>query len=173
MDNCVAYSAQFGKWCIGCDVPLASNHPGAVGFLKKEATKADCWSARMDGKYVKEGHGTGPCYDLETAKQQCEDATDCFAIATQSNVCSGQFRVTHGGPTFMTYSNWQPYDLHAYQLDRSCVSVPTDAPTPVPIATKADCWSARMDGKYVNEGHGTGPCYDLETAKQQCEDASD
>ena len=32
--NCVAYSAVFGIWCIGCDRPLDINHGGFLGYLK-------------------------------------------------------------------------------------------------------------------------------------------
>jgi len=81
-----------------------------------------CWSKRLDGKYVREGHTeTDECYELEVAVKKCEEATDCFAIATQSNVCGGRYRVTHGGPTFKSYANWEPYKLWSYKLDRECL----------------------------------------------------
>jgi len=49
--------------------------------------QASCWSDRLDGKYVSQQHGkTNECYDLGTAKQKCMEASDCGAIATQSNV---------------------------------------------------------------------------------------
>jgi hypothetical protein len=50
------------------------------------------WSSRKDGYYIKEQHGsTNKCYDLETAKSQCEAAPDCHEIATQNNVCGGKW----------------------------------------------------------------------------------
>ena len=71
----------------------------------------------MLGRYVQEGHGqVNECYStLEEAKSKCIAAGDCKAIATQSNVCGGKFRVTHGGPTFVKYENWKQYDLKAWE----------------------------------------------------------
>ena len=67
---------------------------------------------------MQEGHGQiNECYTtLEEAKAKCLAAGDCKAIATQSNVCSGEFRVTHGGPTFIAYANWKHYALKAYEF---------------------------------------------------------
>merc|ERR1712096_594085 len=43
--------------------------------------------------------------------------------ATQSNVCGGKYRVSHGSAaTLKHYSNWQAYNLGAYTLDRSCLA---------------------------------------------------
>eukprot|EP01050_Picozoa_sp_SAG11_P012913 SAG11_NODE_1469_length_4850_cov_2.659651_4_plen_372_part_00 len=76
------------------------------------------WTLQQ-GYYVIEGHtDTSECYPLEEAKLMCLAASDCHAIATQSNVCSGQYRVTHGGPTLTYYNDWATYDLHAYSLSR-------------------------------------------------------
>ena len=68
-----------------------------------------------------EGHDTtNECYStLEEAKEMCLAAPDCYAIATQSNTCGGQFRVSHGGPTFNYYSNWEKYNLRAWELSCS------------------------------------------------------
>lgn len=57
------------------------------------------------GVYVKEGQGQSKncARDLDSAKRQCERAPDCMAVASQSNVCGGKYRVTHGGPTLMIY----------------------------------------------------------------------
>jgi hypothetical protein len=33
--SCVAFSAIFGSWCIGCSVPLASAHDGSTAYLKQ------------------------------------------------------------------------------------------------------------------------------------------
>ena len=74
--------------------------------------KDDCWKQR-DGDYILEGYGpTIECYaTLEEAKNKCLAAGDCKGIATQNNVCGGQFRVTHGGPTFLSYKKWKQYSL--------------------------------------------------------------
>ena len=76
----------------------------------------ECWEG-MIGRYVQEGHGQeNECYlTLDEAQSKCIAAGDCKAVATQNNVCSGMFRVTHGGPTFVEYENWQQYDLKAYE----------------------------------------------------------
>ena len=81
-----------------------------------------CWSSRLNGKYIKEQHGaTNECYSFEEAKEKCEAASDCHGIATQSNVCGGQYRVSHGSTaTLLHYNDWASYNLWAYTLDRSC-----------------------------------------------------
>ena len=66
-----------------------------------------------------EGHGsTNECYTtLKEAKAKCLAASDCYAIATQTNICGGKFRVSHGGPTFIqadsnpsvTFRSWELY----------------------------------------------------------------
>ena len=77
---------------------------------------SECWKQRK-GDYVIEGHGQeNECYaTIEEAKAKCLAAGDCRAIATQNNVCGGKFRVTHCGPTFIAYENWQPYSIIAYE----------------------------------------------------------
>ena len=77
---------------------------------------SECWKQR-NGDYVKEGHGeVDECYPtLDEAKTKCIAAGDCKAIATQSNVCDGKFRVSHGGPTFVEYENWQSINLKSYE----------------------------------------------------------
>jgi len=91
---------------------------GGGAPVKRAASKG--WSSRRDGYYIKEQHGkTNECYDLETAKFKCERAPDCHGIATQSNVCGGKYRVTHGAKaTLVHYANWKPYNLWAYTLKR-------------------------------------------------------
>ena len=76
----------------------------------------ECWE-KMNGRYVVEGHGqVTECYPtLEEAQAKCIAASDCKAIATQSNVCAGKFRVTHGGPTFKSFEYWKYYNLYAYE----------------------------------------------------------
>jgi len=83
------------------------------------------WSSRKNGIYIQEQHGkTNECYNFATAKLKCQAAGDCHAIATQSNVCGGKYRVTHGGPTEKKYGNWKAYNLWSYTLTcndaRSC-----------------------------------------------------
>ena len=82
---------------------------------------SECWKYQ-EGYYIAEQHGaTNECYDLNTAKAKCIQAEDCHGIATQSNVCGGQYRVSHGTTaTLKHYANWASYNLWAYTLDRSC-----------------------------------------------------
>lgn len=94
-----------------------------------------------EGRYVQQGHGsTSECYDEETAKQKCVEASDCHAIATQSNICGGQYRVTHGGPSLKPvisrYPNWQHWGMKAFTTRRRCpTGTTTAAPTQsAPIA---------------------------------------
>ena len=81
-----------------------------------DADTSDCWKQR-NGYFVQEGHEqVNECYPtLVEAQSNCIPADDCKAIATQSNVCAGKFRVTHGGPTFVWNEYWQPYNLKAYE----------------------------------------------------------
>ena len=77
-----------------------------------------CWSARTPGFYITEGHGTQTeCGDLATAKQKCEAAADCGGIANQYNICGGEWRVSHGGPTLVAGS---VATFAVYTLDRTC-----------------------------------------------------
>merc|ERR1711998_339714 len=79
------------------------------------------WSARLNGRYVREQHGaTNECYDFQTAKRRCEAAPDCSSIARQTSVCGGRYRVTHMGPTLVPYQNWQPHGIWSYRLTRNC-----------------------------------------------------
>merc|ERR1711924_118175 len=39
--ECVAYSAQFGKWCIGCKEELSEDHKGATAFKKSPGDGTD------------------------------------------------------------------------------------------------------------------------------------
>ena len=78
-----------------------------------------CYWRQKDGFYVEEGHGqTNECYPtLDKAKAKCVAAGDCKAIATQKNFCNGNFRVTHGGPTFINFTmfNWKFLDMTSYE----------------------------------------------------------
>lgn len=81
-----------------------------------------CWSKRIDGDYVLEQQGaTNECYSFDVARQHCEAAMDCFAVATQSNICGGLYRVTYGGPTLKPYADWKTLKLGSYKLDRACI----------------------------------------------------
>ena len=72
---------------------------------------------------MREGHSTtDECYDtLKEAKENCIASRDCHAIATQSNVCGGKYRVSHGGPTFITASSlgidWTSFNLRAWEYE--------------------------------------------------------
>lgn len=116
-------------------------------------TPISCWSERLVGKFIWQQHGqTNECYEFQTAKTLCEKASDCYGIATQSNVCGGKYRVTHstiGRATLYTWSTWQQYNLWAYTLDRSClpttsagrrlaVSTLPKAPEPLPPVEMTD-----------------------------------
>ena len=78
----------------------------------------DCntW-VQHDGYYVDEVHGTASeCYSTqEEAKTKCKTFLDCNAIATQNDVCGGQFRVTHGGLTFIYLEDWKSSNLSAWE----------------------------------------------------------
>merc|ERR1711939_491929 len=39
--ECVAFSAIFGKWCIGCKEALSDNHKGAEAFKKSDDEEGD------------------------------------------------------------------------------------------------------------------------------------
>lgn len=82
-----------------------------------------CWSARIDGQYISEQHGSAEeCYSFALAQKKCEQAADCHGITTQSSVCDGQYRVSHGTTaTLVAYDNWEAFDLSSYTLDRSCL----------------------------------------------------
>ena len=79
------------------------------------------WESKLEGKYIMEQHGsTNECYStLEEAKTKCEQASDCHGIATQSNVCNGKYRITHGiTATLVHYNDWKSINLWAYTVDR-------------------------------------------------------
>merc|ERR1712072_1069833 len=89
---------------------------------RKVVRRSSAWGKRLNGIYIAQQHGkTNECYSFRVAKRKCEAAKDCHAIATQSNVCRGKYRVTHGGPTKKFYRNWRPYRLHAYMLNRKAL----------------------------------------------------
>jgi len=100
--------SQWGGECLDCSIFSENTSP--------------CWSLK-NGFYVTNGHGqTDECYETFTeAKLKCLAAGDCKAIATQSNICSGKFRVTHGIPAFKWWSNWKSLNLKAYEY-----TCPTD-----------------------------------------------
>ena len=71
---------------------------------------------------MREGHlATDECYDtLQEAKENCIASKDCHAIATQRNVCGGKYRVSHGGPTFIRWPNWDYTRIDIRAWRRSC-----------------------------------------------------
>ena len=97
-------------------------HDGPSSLMDCFALIDHCWSNRLEGKYISEQHGaSNECYDFATAKEKCAKAGDCHGIATQSNVCGGKYRVTHGTTASLRhYGNWAAYNLWAYTLDRGC-----------------------------------------------------
>merc|ERR1719285_1318724 len=128
---------------IGCDL-VGADERGCGGDCICPSTKPKChtWNQR-DGYYVQEGHGVETdCYPaLDEAKTACLNTNgDCFAIATQSNWCEGQYRVTQGGPTFSDFfDDWETYGLRSWELVTNCVK-----PTPPTVrvcclAETADC----------------------------------
>lgn len=134
-----------------------------------------CW-VQKDGYYVNEGWALAryvlryTCKPtLEEAKIACHASRNCHAIATQSNVCGGRYRVTHGGPTFLKWGNWAYYNLRSWQLDESC------SKKRPPL--EEVCWEQK-GGHYVKEGHGragyTSECFStFERAKIACHASSD
>jgi len=75
---------------------------------------------QKDGYYVSEGHGlNNECFPtLVAAQEKCLAAQDCHAVAFQKAGagCSGQFRVTHGGPTFLYWATWQTDQIQSWKL---------------------------------------------------------
>merc|ERR1719285_162093 len=117
---------------IGCDL-VGADERGCGGECICPSTKPKChtWNQR-DGYYVHEGHGVETdCYPtLDEAKTACLNTNgDCGAIAIQSNWCDGQYRVTHGGPTFSDFfDEWETYGLRSWELvatdcEEPCVMV--------------------------------------------------
>merc|ERR1719510_2654541 len=98
-------------FCSNDTVGVAIEHRRRKGISTRRCT----WKLK-NGYYVRQQHGkTNECYSEAVAKQKCEAAQDCKAIATQSNVCGGKWRVTHGGPTFAYYRHWRHYRLKAQE----------------------------------------------------------
>merc|ERR1719412_3270359 len=117
----VVYQKEFAAGDVILKGNDGNNHGSYYAFI---CPASGCWSGKLEGKYIKEQHGaTNECYDFEQAKRKCEQASDCHGIATQSNVCSGKYRVTHGSTaTLLTYGNWKAYNLWAYTFERTCRS---------------------------------------------------
>ena len=105
----ILYIFYFIIWMLQKSIWTLKYHQGCNNWTQK------------DGYYVLEGHGTtNECYNtLDEAKAKCLEASDCFAVASQSNVCGGKYRVSHGGPSFRYWSNWQPYNLRSWELSCS------------------------------------------------------
>jgi len=111
--------SQWGGECLDCSIFPENTSP--------------CWSLK-NGYYVTNGHGqTDECYEtFDEAKLKCLAAGDCKAIATQSNVCSGKFRVSHGIPAFRYWSHWKSLNLKAYEYKCPTVSLNATSLTAVP-----------------------------------------
>ena len=94
-------------------------------MLQNMLLSESCWSNKLNGKYIKEGHGSSnaECLPYEDAKKKCVESSDCHGITFQSNACGGLHRVVHAPQaTLLPYSNWIPFNLHAYTLDRKCLA---------------------------------------------------
>merc|ERR1719510_1408404 len=102
---------DYNSWCKLTNVKAHFVPPAATSTGTNRCT----WKLK-NGYYVLQQHGkTNECYSETVAKQKCQAARDCKAIATQSNVCGGEWRVTHGGPTFTYYRHWRHYRLKAQE----------------------------------------------------------
>ena len=118
---------------------------GAVGTAASasaSSASAHCWSAKKDGWYVEEQHGqSNECYaTIEEAKNQCQEASDCGAITTQTNVCDGTYRVTHGGPTFKYNGpSTSTFHLWSFELNRGCFETAVALASQSALATITSC----------------------------------
>ena len=96
MDNCLAWSGQMGIWCIGCDVPLAANHPGAVAFTKQEdssAVQMQAAGGKGDLKTRTDNSADGECLgpdDLQLIDANKEEAFDDIEGCVRSCASGGE-----------------------------------------------------------------------------------
>merc|ERR1712173_439568 len=97
--------------------------PGSftINLVTKGKDKGCQWIEK-EGYFILQGHNLPEkkkeCYPLEEAKEKCIAAKDCGGIATQSNVCEGKYRVTHGTPTFKAFADWKSYKpFISYELN--------------------------------------------------------
>ena len=102
---------------------MSSCVPHNFHFCFVSSDSSVCWQVHQ-GYYIKEGHFSGNCYPLEEAKAACEAASDCHGIATQSNYCRGQWRVSHGATATLIFYSIHHFQKSAYTLDRSCLESP-------------------------------------------------
>ena len=82
----------------------------------------DCWKQR-DGDYILQGQGEAEqCYEtLQQAKDACASTSDCMGISTQTNICNGYYRLSHGIPTFIYDANWRSLNMRSYEyVCREC-----------------------------------------------------
>jgi len=95
----------------------------------EQVTEETCqkWT-RVPGNYLIKENNKGlkgkeceALFDVDTAKVKCEEASDCNAIGSKSNMCDGKFRVNHGVSTTITRDSWDHITLVVYTLDRSCM----------------------------------------------------
>ena len=93
--SCVAFSAIFGSWCIGCSVPLAIAHGGATAYLKQPPVcSATCGGGTQSRSYSvtqePENGGTA-CPTDSPQSQACSRqacAVDCTGQWSDWDVCS-------------------------------------------------------------------------------------
>jgi hypothetical protein len=99
VNNLVDFSVP---WPRTCPVGFSNNNMDGTACSTSacfpSAGTSWGWSARITGQYITNQHGsTSECYTtLAAAQQRCVAAGDCGGVTTQSNICSGGFRVTHG-----------------------------------------------------------------------------
>jgi len=112
-----------------------------ISVVTASSASAQGWSAKKDGWYVEEQHGqSNECYTtIEEAKNRCQEAPDCRAIATQSNVCDGKYRVTHGGPTFIYDHRWRTYNMWSFELYRGRFETAVALASQSALATITSC----------------------------------
>jgi len=113
------------------------------------------------GHFVKQGHrDESECYQsLGKAKNACEEAGDCFAIASQPDVCEGKFRVSHGYPTFLHFEGGLAW-FH------SCPSHTTrEAKPPVfsQVCTDCGCGDQRtgVDFEFLGNASSVDKCIQM------------
>lgn len=119
-----------------------------TGSFRKTGDHACTWE-KWDGYYIGNGHGascdSGDYFsDLNEAKRQCFKAKDCTGIATQSNLCSGYYRITHGAAEWKQHDHWSRWNLWAYDYGPpGCVrdqgSVLDQIVFPLWYVTPTDC----------------------------------
>ena len=81
-------------------------------MVQQNGHKDECYEAINEAAHT----------SFSIAKTKCMEAADCHGIASQSDVCGGQYRVSHGKNATIKYSaDLASYNPSAYSLDRSCL----------------------------------------------------